>query len=51
MGKGEVWFSEESHHLAEAWLDVLEDVGSPEVKGTNQTKDKFWNKVVVPFVD
>ena len=45
MGRGKVWTSEENLHLAEAWLEVSEDVGAPEVKGTNQDASEFWQRV------
>ena len=45
MGKGKRWSQEECKHLAEAWVAASEDVGSAQVKGTNQDSDEFWNKV------
>ena len=45
MGRGKVWTSKENLHLAEAWLEVSEDVGAPEVKGTNQDASEFWQRV------
>ena len=36
-------------HLAEAWLEVSQDVGEREVKGTWQDSSKFWSKVMQIF--
>jgi hypothetical protein len=47
--KGKKWSPEESLHLAEAWIDTSEDVGSPEVKGTNQDSEEFWGSVFEAF--
>jgi hypothetical protein len=45
MPKGKRWSPEENLDLAQAWIEVSEDAGSPDVKGTNQDSDEFWARV------
>ena len=49
MGRGKQWTPEESLHLAEAWLEISEDVGAAEVKGTNQDSHVFWARIEESF--
>ena len=49
MGRGRSWTPAECLHLAEAWLDVSQDVGEREVKGTWQDSSQFWSKVMAVF--
>jgi hypothetical protein len=46
MPQGKKWSSEECEALAKAWINVSEDSGSSTVKGTDQTSDRFWFRVV-----
>ena len=47
MGKGMKWTPEESRDLAQAWIEVSEDKGNVNVKGTNQDSSEFWNSIVL----
>ncbi|KAG7339652.1 hypothetical protein IV203_025303 [Nitzschia inconspicua] len=49
MGQGKRWSSEESAHLAEAWIHASEGVGEFKVKGTSQDGNEFWAKVLEEF--
>ena len=49
MGKGKIWTSEESLHLAEAFREVSEDHDMSRVRGTNQTAEVFTARVLVKF--
>ncbi|KAG7373841.1 hypothetical protein IV203_012936 [Nitzschia inconspicua] len=49
MGQGKRWSSEESAHLAEAWIHASEGVGEFKVKGTSQDGNEFWGKVLEEF--
>ena len=51
MGRSKEWKPEEDKHLAEAWIEVSEDVGSSDMKGTNQDGEAFWNRVYANFVE
>jgi hypothetical protein len=46
MRKVRRWTSEECEAVAIAWINVSEDKGSGEVKGTDQSSDTFWKKVM-----
>ena len=45
MGKGKKWSSDESLHLAEAWMAKSEEAGAAQLRGTNQDSDEFWSGV------
>lgn len=49
MPKAPVWSSQECAHLAQAWIDTSEEIGSPKLKGVDQKKDVFWVAVVQRF--
>jgi hypothetical protein len=49
MPKAPVWSSEECGHLAQAWIDTSEEMGSPKLKGADQKKESFWIAVVECF--
>jgi hypothetical protein len=46
MPTGKKWTSDECEALAKAWINVSEDTGEGEVKGTDQTSETFWGRVV-----
>ena len=49
MGRGSRWEADESLAVAQAWMSVSEDEGSPEVRGTNQDQGVFWSNAVAKF--
>jgi hypothetical protein len=46
MPQGKRWSVEECEALARAWINISEDVGSEDLKGTDQTADVFWKRVI-----
>ena len=49
MGRGKGWSTEESLHLAEAWIEASEEVGERVLKGADQDAEDFWKKVYNVF--
>jgi hypothetical protein len=45
MPTGKKWTSDECEALATAWINVSEDKGAEDVKGTDQTGEAFWKRV------
>jgi hypothetical protein len=46
MPSGKRWCAEECEALARCWINVSEDVGSADLKGTDQSGEVFWRRVI-----
>jgi hypothetical protein len=46
MPTGKKWTSDECEALARSWINVSEDKGEDELRGTDQTGAVFWRRVV-----
>jgi hypothetical protein len=47
MPQGKKWLSQECKTLAIAWIQTSEELEVKALKGTGQTGEKFWKKVMV----